>query len=150
MTHVESASDVVHLHSIERWKSSPPPPLNPTTPDWEVENLWSQNLGRHPPQLRIQRFQILWSRFTITNMFKLLMLKVHRLDDSSELEVSTLALSTIAVESPPRSLLLNMELQVECQLLLILCVYRMWCLQLDPGGGCLFWRPCVAMKAPRR
>ena len=27
--------------------------------------------------------------------------------------------------------------------------YRMWCLQLDPGGGCLFWCPCGAMIAPR-
>jgi hypothetical protein len=74
-THVEYASDVVHLHNVERWKSSPPPPFNPTTPYWEAENLWSQNLGRHPPQLRYQQFQILWSQFTITNMLKLLMLK---------------------------------------------------------------------------
>ena len=34
MTHVEYASDVIHLNHIEQWKSSPH-----ITLDWEVENV---------------------------------------------------------------------------------------------------------------
>ena len=45
---------------------------NPTTPHWEVENLWFRNLDQHLPQLR---FQILCSRFAIADVLKLLMLE---------------------------------------------------------------------------
>ena len=42
MTHIESIIDVVHLHNIEQYKSSPP-----ITPHWEVEDLWFQSLDQH-------------------------------------------------------------------------------------------------------
>jgi hypothetical protein len=70
MTHVESASDVVHLHNIECWKRSPL-----ITPHWEVEYIWFHGLDQHLPQLQSQQFQILWSWFAIANMLKLLMLE---------------------------------------------------------------------------
>ena len=52
MPHVESASDVHHLHNTEQWKSS----LIMSTPDWEAENLRFEDLDKHLPQLRLQRF----------------------------------------------------------------------------------------------
>ena len=47
--YVESTNDVIHLHNIEQWKSSPPPY---NTKLGSIESL-SPELDQHLPQLRI-------------------------------------------------------------------------------------------------
>ena len=48
MTHVEAASDVIHLH--DNWTMEE---FSPVTPYWEAMNLWFQNLDRHLPSTPI-------------------------------------------------------------------------------------------------
>ena len=50
-THVEYAYDVVPLHNIVWYKSSPT-----ITQQWEVEVLWFQILDQQLPQLRFEQF----------------------------------------------------------------------------------------------